>query len=154
MRSLLIAVAMLMFVVPVQAQVSVAGGGSQDWLKLGSSSAWGDSNVNMMPGIEYHMATDSYGREGVTMSFRGSEDGDTVQEYGVGYWHVAPVEWFVHAVGETWGPMLTGEREFLGGVRAGLRGEAIDGLPVEMSVRYTMGAGGVQHAGVFFGLYK
>ena len=155
MKNLVIAAALLLaLAVPVQAQVSVAGGGSQDWVKLGDGLAWGESNVNMMPGIEYHMATDSYGKEGVTMSFRGSEDGDTVQEYGIGYWHVSPVEWFVHGVGETWGPALTGEREFLGGLRAGIRGEAIDGLPVEMSFRYTRGGSGKAHAGVFFGLYK
>lgn len=147
MRTILAILAVLALAVPASAQLTVAGGGSQDWVKASSGGAWTEPSVNMMPAFDYAL-----GR--LSMSFRASEDGDTLQEYGLGTrWVSGPATVFVLAVGETWGPEIAGERKMLGGARLGIRGEA-DGLPVEMSFRYTAGSGGVAHAGVFLGLWK
>jgi len=153
MRTLILAaIAALLLTVPAHAQIAVSGGSTKDFIKVGG--AW-EEVATPMAGVSYDIGFAADGAEsynGVTLSMRGSDGEDFIQEYGVDYWSVGVVEWFIGAVGETWSPGLTGSREFLGGGRVGIRGSAVGGAPIELSASYVVGGDGKRHVGIFFGL--
>jgi hypothetical protein len=150
MRRLLLALAILILPVAASAQIGVAGGGTQDWILMPGSDQWSDAAVTFMPAIEYTIS-------GTVLAYRGSEDGDSIQEFGVG---ARRGKWYGQAIFETFGPQIAGDRKFLVGGRLGIRGDALEGLPVELSIRYSVepvdrdSDGRAGHLGVFFGLYK
>ena len=153
--SIVVAAAMLALVVATAADAQVVGtvGPSQDWIRLADGAGFQDLTTPLA-GVGYDIVfADS--STGMTISGKWTDGDETLQEYALGYWSLAGggvVEWFGDAIFETWGPELTGGREFLGGIRGGIRFPVIDSVPVELSGRYSMGGDGKAHAGVFLGL--
>jgi hypothetical protein len=80
--------------------------------------------------------------------------GELVSEIGVEYWSLVAgdaLEIFAGLTGETWAADLTGESEFLGGLRGGTRFDVPGVGPFELSGHWAGGSGGVGRSGIFFG---
>lgn len=155
MKYLIALAASLLIAGSASAQVAGTVGPAQDWIKVNSDAKYEDFTTPLA-GIAYDIVFANEG-SGMTLGGRWTDGEEILQEYSLGYWQLVAgdtVEWFSDAIFETWGPEITGDREFLGGVRAGLRFPLADSMPVEFSGRYSAGADGQAHIGVFFGLRK
>lgn len=142
---------LVLFTAPAFAQIAASGGVTRDWIRSGDGADYQEL-ATPMAGVAYDMALNDAGTQGITISLRGSDGEDLIQEYGLDYWTVGRIEAFVGATVETWSADYTGSTEFLGGVRGGIRGDTVGGAPVELSGSYAMGSDGKRHVGLFLGL--
>jgi len=166
-RKLMLTVLLSLFAtMPALAQIGAAAGGTQDWIRGQKGAQW-DDGATFMPGITYTLGLNDDGTgvstKGLAITFRGSDPADAVQEYGVGWWQQiagGSAELFGDVVFEAWGQQVVPDlpsRTFLGGLRVGLRGQAVEGLPVELSFRATgdrLNFNNAAHVGLFFGVYR
>jgi hypothetical protein len=153
--------ALLLFVATTaQGQgLAVQGGGAQDWIYI--NGQW-EELLSPLAGISYDIVLAEDGSYGLSVAMRAAKgtldvpdtEEATITQYGLEYWKVQEIEWFFGGQVDTWGDGFTGEREFLGGVRGGLRFEAIEGTPFELSGHYSIGNDELKHAGVFFGVRR
>ena len=157
MRFLVLAIAALFAFTSVAhaGSISAPAGGAKDWIWLSADSD-AIELVTPLTGVAYNVVMDEEGYYGFTVALRASQgagDGSMITEWSLGYWRVmSAMEWFIDGKFENWGKELTGEQEFLGGARSGIRFD-VGGLPFEFSGHYAGGADGIKHSGAYFGLY-
>lgn len=132
--------------------VSAPAGGSHDWIRVSKDADWIEVTTPLA-GFTYALPFDSLDASGMGFSFRGSDAEDFIQEYGVEYYDtVGPIKWFAGVKLDVWAKGYTGETEFPWGGRAGIRTD-VGAIPFEASAHYATAGDGVEHRGLFFGLF-
>lgn len=154
MRTILMCAALVALVaVPASAQLGVQAGAARDWVKLGDGQGFKEL-ASPLAGASYDLVLGEEGDYGLTIGYKGAQDGVLISQYLVEYWGLSfqnVLEWFGGGQFETWTrtPPEIGT-QFLGGARAGIRFELAD-VPFEVSGNYSRGTEGRERWGMFFG---